>query len=121
MIPPHDTSPALLDVLTIDLGNQAYVLGRVSGWSGNHTKMAKLPPDFVQADRPWGGIPLTSVAPRTATINVPANLYDGTWVPFTFIKPYIITVLDSLGKQVAYEVMELGEPGQAGNCGRNAP
>lgn len=109
MIPPRQSSPDLLDVLVVSLTNQSYVLGRVSGWSRNHTQMAALADRFVQVDRPWGGFPLKSADARIFSFEVRANA-QSPWVPFSFAETISMKVLDIRGKQVAYEVMAIAEP-----------
>jgi hypothetical protein len=108
MVGPHGGAPVTLDVLIIDLGDQTYTLGRVSGWSGNHTKMADLPTQYVQAYRPWGPVPL---ARATKDSNfAPAVLLGAPGLLLAAPYPYSIRVLDNRGKHVLYEVMAIGEP-----------
>jgi hypothetical protein len=107
MVGPHGGRPETLDVLIIDLGDQTYTLGRVSGWSGNHTKMADLPTQYVQVYRPWGAVPL---ARATRDPNLLAPMVLGLPGLLFATRTYFIKVLDNRGKHVAYEVMGTGEP-----------
>ncbi len=95
-----DKKPADTDVLVIDTSDQRYTLGRVTGWSGNNTKMADLPPQYIKVYREWGAVPLAQAVRDQRARGVLNN------------PSYYIRVLDTRGKQVAYAVMAIGEPGK---------